>query len=123
MKKLFVIILVLSLSSCFKHKEKGIDFEIKNESELTIKEIKFYTSEKTTIAEFHKIEPNESTTSFLAMKNNQSDGGYVLEFTRSDGQKEISSNGYYTNGSPLDRKISLVVKKDTILWRFNTRRY
>jgi len=122
MKKLsaIVIILILILSSCDSNKGKGIKFEIRNNSDQEIAKVKFYTSEKLAIAEFDKIEPNESVSDFLTMKNNRSDG---LEFTRADGKKEIISCGYYTNGGPLNNKVKFEIKKDTTLSTFRGNGY
>lgn len=123
MKKLFAILIILIFSSCNLHKGNGIKFEIRNNSDRLITNVKFYTSEKLVIAEFDKIEPNESVSDFLALKNNQSDGGYVLEFTRSDGKKEINSGGYYTNGGSLNSMVELEIKKDTTLLKFTGNAY
>jgi len=119
MKKLYAIVIVLILSSCDSNKGKGIKFEIRNNSDRQITKVKFYTSEKLAIAEFDKIEPNESVSDFLTMKNNRSDGGYVLEFTRVNGKKEIKSCGYYTNGAPLNNMVKFEIKKDTTLSTFS----
>jgi hypothetical protein len=125
MKKLTAIItiLILILSSCDSNKGKGIKFEIRNNSDQEIAKVKFYTSEKLTIAEFDKIEPNESVSDFLTMKSNRSDGNYVLEFTRADEKKEIISCGYYTNGGSLNNKVKFEIKKDTTLSTFRGNGY
>ena len=84
MKKLIAMILLLSLNSCYLIKENGIQFTIENKSDFLIENVKFSTSEKLTIMEFDKIEPNQSVADFLSMKNNKHDGSYTLEFTRSN---------------------------------------
>ena len=65
MKKLIAIILLLSLNSCYLLKENGIKFTIENKSDFSIENVKFSTSEKLTIMEFDKIEPNQSVADFL----------------------------------------------------------
>jgi len=119
MKKLYAVVIILILSSCDSNKGKGIKFAIRNNSDQQITNVKFYTSEKLAIAEFDKIEPNESVSDFLTMKNNQSDGGYGLEFTRADGKKEIIGCGYYTNGAPLNNIAKFEIKRDTTLSSFS----
>ena len=114
MKKLIVGILMFTLTSCYLiGKGNGIKFKIENNSEQTISNVKFYTSEKLIISEFDKIKPNETISDFLSMKNNKSDGEYIMEFTRENGIKEKSNGGYYTNGGALDRWIEFDVKSDT----------
>ena len=114
MKKLIAMILLLSLNSCYLIKENGIQFTIENKSDFLIENVKFSTSEKLTIMEFDKIEPNQSVADFLSMKNNKHDGSYTLEFTRSNGIKESRGFGYYTNGGALDRWVEFEIQNDTI---------
>jgi len=124
MKKLIVGILILSLNSCHLiGRGNGIKFKIENSSELNIKNVKFYTSEKLVIAEFDKIESNKTVSDFLTMKNNKSDGEYILEFTRENGIKEKSNGGYYTNGGALDRWIEFDIKPDTTLVKLSGMKY
>lgn len=44
-----------------------------------------------------------------------SDGGYMLEFRRRNGMEVKTGGGYYTNGASLDRKITFIIKNDTVL--------
>ena len=119
MKKLISITLILILNSCIPFKENGIDFEIENNSDSAIEHVKFTTSENLTFMEFDKIEPNKSVGDFLSMKNNKSDGSYVLEFTRPNGKKELLVYGYYTNGGALDRWVEYEIKNDIVTWKFS----
>ena len=119
MKKLIAIILLLSLNSCYLLKKNGIEFTIENKSDFPIENVKFSTSEKLTIMEFDKIEPNQSIAEFLSMKNNKHDGSYTLEFTRSNGIKESQRFGYYTNGGALDRWVEFKIQNDTISRKFS----
>jgi len=117
---LMVFILLLTSNSCHLiGRGNGIDFEIKNNSELPITNVKFYTTEKLKIVEFDKIEPNERVSDFLSMTYNKSDGAYVLEYTRSDGKKENYRDGYYTNGGALDRWVKFNIESDTALVKFS----
>ncbi len=119
MKKRIVIILLFIFNSCYLLKENGIEFTIENKSNFPIENVKFSTSEKLTIMEFDKIEPNQNIADFLSMKHNKNDGSYTLEFTRSNGIKESKSFGYYTNGGALDRWVKFEIQNDTITHKFS----
>lgn len=123
MNKFLIIISLLALNSCFLLKEKGINFEIKNNSDLAIENVKFYTSEKLDILEFKKIKSNYIVKRFLSMANNKIDGSYILEYNRIGGQTKIYSRGYYTNGKPLDKLIQFEIKNDTTLVNFLPKPY
>ena len=100
-------------------KENGIEMKIKNDSNQPITNVEFTTTEKLEIIKFDKIEPNESVTEFLSMRKNKSDGAYFMTFTRTDGRKEMSGGGYYTNGGSLDYWVDFVVKNDTTIVKFD----
>jgi len=119
MRKLTVVILIFTLSSCYLLKENGIDVEIVNNSNSTITNIKFTTSERLEFVEIEKIKPNETISEFLSMKYNKSDGGYFIEFTRADGKMEKSGGGYYTNGGSLDRWVKFEIQNDTTYVKFS----
>lgn len=124
LKKLIFGIFILTLSSCnLIGKGSGIKFKIKNNSESTITNVEFYTSEKLVIAKFDKVEANENISGFLSMKNNKSDGEYILEFTRENKINEKSSGGYYTNGSPSDKWIEFEVKSNKTFVKLSGRKY
>ncbi|GAB1855380.1 hypothetical protein MHTCC0001_02140 [Flavobacteriaceae bacterium MHTCC 0001] len=123
MRKIAVLFLLLSLHSCFLFKENGINFQIKNSSNLSLKSIKFYTSEKLEIIEFDKIEPQGIVSGFLSMKNNKSDGCYIIEYIASDNSKKTVKSGYYTNGGALDRWVNYEIKTDTLLTKFSGTTY
>jgi hypothetical protein len=53
------------------------------------------------------------------MRNNKSDGHYILEFNRKDGRKEKIQAGYYTNGSCLNNSITFEIQKDTTYIIYN----
>jgi len=114
MKKILLFgFIVLTLNSC-KFKEKGISFVIQNESKYKLEKVRFSTSENLAVMKFEKIEPKESVSDFLSMKENKSDGTYVLEFKR-NGKKETKNCGYYTNGGALDTKVKFEIENDTII--------
>ena len=119
MKKLIVITLILTLNSCLLFKENGIEMKIKNNSSEPITNVEFTTTEKLEIIKIDKIEPNESITEFLSMKKNKSDGAYSLTFNRTNGKKEITGGGYYTNGGSLDHWVDFKVDNDTTIVKFD----
>ncbi len=114
MKKTFLIFnVVLILNSCYLFKENGIGVVIKNNSKKLISNVKVTTSENLNSVDIIQIGPGENISDFLSMKNNQSDGSYVLEFTRQNGTKETIGAGYYTNGGSLNSRITFEIDKDT----------
>jgi hypothetical protein len=124
MKKKLTIAIILTLSSChFIGKGSGIEFTIENKSDFPIENVRFTTSENLAELKFDRIEPNENVSDFLTMKENQSDGSYVLEFTRMNGKKETQGYGYYTNGGALDKWVEFEVKNDTITTKFSGMKY
>ncbi len=96
-------------------RENGIDVIVKNNSESPIENVKFYTTEKKDVVEFDKINSNQSVRNFLSMEKNESDGGYVLDFIRANGETESGYGGYYTNGGSLNTKITFEVLMDTVI--------
>jgi hypothetical protein len=119
MKKLTIFFLILAFNSCYLFKENKIQFTIENKSDFIIKNVSFTTSEKLTVMKFKKIEPNESVDGFLSMKNNKTDGSYILEFTRSNGIKESRSFGYYSNGkAPYGESVVLEIKDKIVNSKF-----
>jgi len=124
MKKILLGILILFLNSChFIGKGNGINFTIENKSDFPIENVKFTTSEHLTVMEFDKIEQNKNISDFLSMKNNKSDGEYILEFTRMNGKKVSKGYGYYTNGGALDSSVKFEIKNDTITKKFSSIKY
>ena len=123
MRKLLIIMTILTLNSCFMFKENGIEMKIKNDSSEPITNVEFTTTEKLEVINIDRIEPNESVTEFLSMRKNKSDGGYSLTFTRANGKKEISGGGYYTNGGSLDHWVDFIVENDTTVVKFDGPKY
>ncbi len=80
------------------------------------------TSENLAELKFDIIKPNGNVSDFLTMKDNKSDGDYVLEFTR-NGKMETKGYGYYTNGGALDRWVKFEIDNDTITQKFSEMTY
>ena len=124
MKKILFGILIVTLNSCHLMGDgKGIRITIKNKSDFPIENIRFTTSENLAELKFDEIKPNESVSDFLSMKENKSDGGYLLEFTRRNGKEESKGYGYYTNGGALDSWIEFEIKNDTTIPKFSGMKY
>ena len=120
MRKIAFVILILILNSChFIGKGSGIKFEIINNSDTPIKNVKFTTSEYVNAIEFDKIGVNKSVSGFLSMKNNKADGHYVLEFTQLTGNRVIKGHGYYSNGSAMESWVAFKINNDTITHSFS----
>lgn len=118
MKKTILLLLILTLNSChYIGNGNGVDFEIKNNSDETITDIKIYTSEKIEIVSIEKIEHNKSVSNYLPMKENKSDGNYQIEFKLKNGSTKKSNGGYYTNGGALDSWIEFDIRNDTIKYK------
>ncbi|WP_169786442.1 hypothetical protein [Pseudalgibacter alginicilyticus] len=119
MIKSIVIILSMTLNSCFLSMNHGIEMKIINETNQPISKVEFTTTEKIRVIEIDKIEPNDSVTAFLSMKKNKKDGAYSLTFTRANGKKEITTNGYYTNGIALNQWVAFKIEEDTTIVKFD----
>lgn len=116
MKQCLLLIAVCVLNSCHLiGKADSVSFEITNNSENVISDIEFYTSEKLEIVNIDNIQPKQTISKVLQMKNNKTDGSYILKFKRKSGKEELYKNGYYTNGSPLEHTLSFNVKADTVI--------
>lgn len=123
MKKILIGILILTLNSCnLIGKGNGIELTIENKSDFPIENVRFTTSENLAELKFDKIEPNEIVSDFLTMKDNKSDGSYVLEFTR-NGKKVTQGYGYYTNGGALDKWVEFKIENDTVNQKFSRMKY
>ncbi len=117
-KILSALLLFIVISCQTAGDRKGIAFSIENKSDHAIEYVRFTTSEHLHECVFDLIQPNDKVFDFLNMQENQIDGSYVLEFNRKGKSKTVKSFGYYTNGGPLDKRVSIQIKNDTILSDF-----
>ncbi|AZQ57867.1 hypothetical protein EJ994_03250 [Maribacter sp. MJ134] len=118
MKKLLLLSLLITLSSCFLFQDKGIVFKIENTSDYPVTNIKISTSEHLDSITFDEIAPKDYREDFLSMKNNKSDGHYTLSFTREDGTTVNENHGYYTHGGSLENWIHFEIQNDTTVVRY-----
>ena len=102
MYKLIIITFLFALNSCFLLKENGIDFEIKNNSNLAIENVKLYTSEKLSIVEFDELKSNQGLSHRGVTLGGQ---GFVLSLQEMNRLKAKSPKGSllfgYMNGRDL----------------------
>jgi len=113
MKNILVLITTFFLFSC-DYFNTGVEVEIVNVSEKSIKNIKLYTSENKEVLTFGELKSGEKITDFLNMEENKIDGHYILEFITEDGEIKKTIAGYYSNGKSLDQKIIFEIENDII---------
>jgi len=106
-------LIVLTLFSCNSF-ENGVEVKIDNNSDETITDIVFTTSENLETIEFESIDTNKSVKGFLSMEKNKVDGTYLIKFTRKNGKIESKEIGYYSNGIPLEEIIEIKITNDSI---------
>ena len=117
MKKVLIIsIIVLTLVSCTLFRGRGVDFEIKNDTQFTITEVKIMTTDKSTTPVFSTIDSGQSVSGFLKMEKDRNDGSYILEFNTKSGERRRIMTGYYSNGVPSEHKIIFKIERDTIYY-------
>ncbi|MBC6999464.1 hypothetical protein [Cytophaga sp. FL35] len=118
MKKiLFVTVLGLAIS-CGNVTHSHINFVITNETAEAIQDLKFYTSEKVDTVVIEMLEERNALSGKLTMDHNRTDGHYIFEFKRENGQPVTLNHGYYTNGQPQENKILYTIQSDTVLVKF-----
>lgn len=115
------MIIGLTISSCSFFKGTGVDFEIKNNTDKTVNEIKILTTDGSETSVFSKIETGESESGFLKMDTDKNDGSYILEFKRENEEPKIYMNGYFSNGAAMSDKIIFEIETDTVY--FNRKNY
>ncbi|QIE58710.1 hypothetical protein G5B37_03775 [Rasiella rasia] len=121
MKKAFSMLLSLLFISCLNTiiRENGIEVIIVNETDNTLTNINFHTSEKIALNLLNDIKPGDSSQSFYMMKEHKVDGNYVLNFSRNDSVSETIPCGYYSNGFSSDRWVKFRVRNDTVFTEFS----
>lgn len=118
MKYILLLTVLGMLISCGNVTHSHINFVINNETTKAIQDIKFYTSEKVDTVLIEMLEEGNALSGKLTMENNKTDGHYIFEFKRENGQPVTLNHGYYTNGQPQDNKIVYTIQSDTVLVKF-----
>ncbi|THD68962.1 hypothetical protein E7Z59_01110 [Robertkochia marina] len=114
MKKILLLILLLSFSSCLLIQD-GIRIQVENNSDDVITEVKFFTSDSARSTGKLQLGPGDYFMDFHDMSHDQSDGNYKLQFKRIDGEVINIPHGYYTNGGALESRLIFDIKNDTVI--------
>ncbi len=119
MKKIVLLLVPFVFSSCFVFKKNGIQVAIQNNTDAPITQVHFSTTENLETIVIERIETQETVIEFLSMKKNETDGAYTLEFVDGNAEKQTKTVGYYTNGTPIENWIDIVITKDSTFIRFD----
>lgn len=116
--KVLLAVVFLILTNCINSDQ--IQVEVHNRSKDVLTDITVYASSRPDSNAYFvkKLKEGEMRSGFLDMKHTVGDGGYGLLFKRSTGIEESYGFGYYTNGSPLNRKVLFYIEPDTVLTVF-----
>ncbi|MBL4703278.1 MAG: hypothetical protein JKY54_02085 [Flavobacteriales bacterium] len=115
MRKIGIIILLaVLLSGCAK---TAIEVSIINTSGETLNSVIVSTRSGRSLVEFTDLKDEESATNKMHMyKELEADGDYFVNVP----QLELKSYaGYYTNGSPTEDKMMIVITPDSIKVNFS----
>lgn len=118
MKYTLLLTVLGMLISCGNVTHSLINFVINNETTKAIQDLKFYTSEQIDTMTMEMLDSGNTFSGKLTMENNKTDGHYILEFKRENGQPVTLNHGYYTNGQPQEHKIVYTIQSDTVLVKF-----
>lgn len=77
---------MFALNAYVFYKPDGIEIKINNSSSQTITEVRFTTTEEFKVILIDSIVPGETVTKFLSMRDNETDGSYVLSFRDPNGE-------------------------------------
>ena len=117
-----VILLVTLICSCKNGLFDGkpdIVIELINNSDDTLKNVHLSTTEKVNSAIIEVIYPTQKKTISFSMANNRTDGSYTLSYTKDSNKMDSLKTGYYTNGFPMNKKISYQIENDTTIVSFD----
>ena len=115
MRRIVYFLLLLIIYSC-NFISNGINVSVINNSDKIIKNVKCYTSQNKEGITFASLKPSEEMDDYLSIKNNKTDGHYILEFTNEKGETIKHTDGYYTNGKPLSNRIIFEIQNDTLIY-------
>lgn len=119
LKNLFLLSLLLVLSSCLI--SDGIKVEVQNLSSTIISDVKIYIGDnESSQVKLGQLDPSERKRGFLDMTEVTTDGAYSISFKRVNEDPEAYGVGYFTNGAPLDRKVTFIIEADTVLVEFQS---
>lgn len=113
MKKLFYIMLLLSLSNCIKNKPT---YSFTNKSNYVIDSLIIYTDKKCTSSILKNIKKGDTVDGEITFCNNSTnDGSYGIKFFSNGKLVKQTAFGYFTNGGSLNSSFELVLSNDNTL--------
>ncbi len=119
---LFIILLAWFTASCENRLFQGkpdIVIEVFNNSSDTLRNIQLTTSEEVAVVVINQLLATQKKTVTLSMYKNKTDGSFKILYTKNNNEIDSLTAGYYTNGYPLNKKISYQIETDTLLVKFD----
>ncbi len=115
MKKLFLILIGLSLFECSKY---GSNFQVSSQRNFPIDSV--IISNGFNSSAIYGLQKNKDYNTFLDFKTKRdtliSDGSYTIKVYQGNKLKEFLNFGYYSNGIPSSSSgFRIEIKNDTIL--------
>ncbi len=111
MKRLLILLLpVLASCSMVDH---NVAIEIQNNSDATIEDVKFSTTNDKEWVTFDELEPTESVSKVLNVKNYDADGNYSFQYTIPNGER-IERKGNYMEENFVKASIIFKVQNDGV---------
>ena len=106
-----ILLLAILAISC---NQSGVDIKITNATNNNIDSLSVRASTGRD-KQYVSLLPNESLKYVADMEDLPTiDGNYIISY-KMNGAKKITGFGYFTNGYPLDKEISLRIEKDTVI--------
>ena len=112
MRKLSIGYLIL-LVSC--RPDFGVDFIVHNQTSIPIDSVVISSLDSIATIRLYGITPGTEKSDFLRMNDIKPyDGSYVVQ-VYSGGIRRSEQIGYYTNGTPCEEQIDVIIENDTIM--------
>lgn len=126
MKPLQLLLLLLMLSSCGSESDMPygsdyIEMKVTNQSDSELDSVWVYCDGHKYRSKAFNLNSGKSKSVQLDMRGLPvADGSYRIEFNRRNSStKESISFGYYTNGSPTEKAIDIVLETDTVRFKYH----
>lgn len=112
MRSVVLLIVVFFFTSCYFNNYK-VEFEIINNTEFTIDSLKIFPNSDKSL-NYMSLKPYQKRSYVIDMFNVPArDGSYLLSY-KSNNKLIKKGFGYYSNGMPLENKIVIRIKNDSI---------
>lgn len=125
MKPIQLFFLILLFSACgaepdMPYGRDYIEMMVSNQSDYDLDSVWVYCDRHKYRTQPFNLNSGKSKSVQLDMRGlPAADGSYRIEFNRRNSStKESTSFGYYTNGSPTENAIDIVLETDTVLLRY-----